>query len=189
MRKLLWLALCVGVLAGCGSRSEWQELVISDGGFAILMRGPPQYVSQQLDSPPGRMSAHLYSSDRPDAYFAVGYTDYPLAIAVTSAPDPIFEGARDTWVKRIKGNLVSTSPLKLAGKYPGVQFTAQGTYQDRPTLIEARLYLVDQRLYQIVAMTRQGEIAQGVVNRYLDSFRLIPVTYTERLLIKPPLEK
>ena len=189
MRKLLWLVLCLIALAGCGSQSEWQELAVSDGGFAILMRGPPHYVSQQLDSPAGKMSAHLYSSDRPDAYFAVGYTDYPLAIVVSSAPDPIFAGARDTWVKRIKGTLVSTSPLELAGKYPGIQFTAQGVYQDRETLVEGRLYLVDQRLYQIVAMTRKGEIAQGVVNRYLDSFRLIPVTYTERLLIKPPLEK
>lgn len=189
MRRLLWLALCLTALAGCGSPSEWQELAVSDGGFAILMRGPPQYVSQQLDSPAGRMSAHLYSSDRPDAYFAVGYTDYPLALAVSSAPDPIFNGARDTWVKRINGKLVSTRPLKLAGKYPGIQFTAQGTYQDRETIIEGRLYLVDQRPYQIVAMTRKREIAQGVVNRYLDSFRLIPVTYTERMLIKPPLEK
>jgi hypothetical protein len=67
-----------------------------------------------------------------------------------------------------------------------MHFTAEGTYQDRPATIEGRFYLVDQRMYQLVALTRKGEISQGVVNRYFDSFKLIPVTYTEHVKIKPP---
>lgn len=186
MNKLVWLALCLAVLAGCGQRSEWQELTVPDGGFSVLMRGAPLVTPQQTDTPAGRMSSHLYSSDRPDAYFAIGYTDFPLALAVGTAPDKIFAGSRDTWVKRIQGTLVSSSPLKLADKYPGMQFIAEGTYQDRPAIVEARLYLVDQRLYQLVALTRKGEMAQGVVNRYFESFKLIPVTYTEHIKVKPP---
>ena len=80
----------------------------------------------------------------------------------------------------------TTLPLKLEGKYPGVQFSTTGKYQDRDTLLEGRLYLVDQRLYQIVALSRPGEIAQAVVNRYFNSFKLIPVEYTEKVQIKPP---
>ena len=186
MKKLASLALCLTVLAGCTPASEWRELAVSDGGFAVLMRGPPLYTPQRLDTPAGKMSAHLYRSDRPDAYFAVGYTDYPIALAVGSDPAMALAGSRDTWVKRINGKLVSSSPLKLAGKHPGMQFTAEGRYQDRPAIVEGRLYLVDQRLYQVIALTRKGEIPQGVVNRYLESFRLIPVTYTEHIQIKPP---
>ena len=184
--KLLVFLLSLMLVAGCGSRSEWQELAVPDGGFAILMRGAPHYVPQQFNTPAGKLSAHLYSSDRPDAYFAVGYTDYPLALAVTSAPEKVFEGARDTWVKRIDGRLTSTTPLKLENKHPGMQFTATGKYQERDVLVEGRLFLVDQRLYQIIAMSRQGEVAQGVVNRYFESFRMIPVSYTEHVKIKPP---
>jgi hypothetical protein len=186
MRAYLFLAMCLAALVGCGSRSEWRELAVSDGGFAILMRGPPLHTPQQFDTPAGKMSAHLYSSDRPDAYYAVGYADYPLALTVGAAPDKIFAGARDTWVKRIDGRLNSRSPLKLAGKYPGVQFMAEGKYKDRETVVEGRLYLVDQRLYQVVAITQKGEVPQGVVNRYFESFRLIPVTFTEHIQIKPP---
>ena len=186
MNKLALLALCLAVLAGCGPRSEWQELAVPDGGFSVLMRGPPLVTPQHVDTPAGRMSAHLYSSDRPDAYFAVGYTDFPLALAVGSEPEKIFAGSRDTWVKRIQGRLVSSSPLKLAGKYPGMQFTVEGTYQERPAIVEGRLYLVDQRLYQVIALTRQGEMPQGIVNRYFESFKLIPVTYTDHVKVKPP---
>ena len=188
MRKLAMLALWLA-LAACGPRSEWQDLVVSDGGFAVLMRGPPLYTPQQLDTPAGKMSAHLYSSDRPDAYFAVGYTDYPLALAVSSAPEKILAASRDTWVRRIHGTLNSSSPVQLAGKHPGIQFIAEGTYQDKPAVIEGRFYLVDQRLYQVIALTRKGQIPQGVINRYFESFKLVPVTYTEHIKVKPPPTK
>ena len=188
MKKLASFALCL-VLAGCAPDPEWRELRVSDGGFSILMRGAPLYTPQQLDSPAGRMSAHLYASDRPDAYFAIGYIDYPLALAVNSAPEKIFAAPQETWVKRIEGKVTSTTPLTLAGKYPGLQFTVEGRHKDRDTVVEGRLYLVDQRLYQIVAMGNKGELSQGVVNRYFDSFKLIPVTYTEHIKVKPPPAK
>jgi hypothetical protein len=35
------------------------------------------------------MFAHLYSSDRPDSYFAVGYANYPLALVVGIAPEQL----------------------------------------------------------------------------------------------------
>lgn len=186
MRKLGLLVLCLAALAGCGPRSEWRELTVPEGGFAILMRGAPEYFPQQLDTPAGKMSAYLYSSDRPDAYFAVGYIDYPLALTVGAVPEKIFAGVRDTWVKRIDARPGPLTPLTLAGKYPGVQFTAEGKYKDRGAVVEGRLYLVDQRLYQIVAISEKGAIAQGVINRFLESFRLIPVVYTEKVQIKPP---
>lgn len=189
MRKGLVIALWIVLAAGCGKPSEWRELSDSDGGFAILMRGQPHYFPQQLDTPAGKLSAYLYSSDRPDAFFAVGYTDYPLALAVGAAPEKVFAAARETWLKRVNATGGTPVPLKLAGKYPGMQFTAVGTYQDRPAILEARMYLVDQRLYQIVALSRRGEVPQGVVNRYFESFRLIPVTYTEKIQIKPPKPK
>ena len=188
MRRLLLLA-CLVTFAACGSRSEWQELAVADGGFAVLMRGQPEYLRQQLATPAGKMSAHLYSSDRPDAYYAVGFSDYPLALVHAGSPDEIFAGVRETWIKRIQAKSSTTSPLKLAGKYPGLRFTAEGTFKDAGTFVEGRLYLVDQRLYQVIAMGRKSELSQGVVNRFLDSFKLIPITETERLQIKPPPAK
>lgn len=188
MKKLAAFALCLA-LAGCGPSAEWRELAVSDGGFSILMRGAPVYTPQQFDTPAGRISAHMYHSDRPDAYFAIGYVDYPLALVVSSGPETILAGPQQAWMKRIEGKVTSTQPLKLAGKHPGVQFTVEGRYKDRDALLEGRLYLVDQRLYQLIAISHKGELSQGVVNRYFDSFKLIPVTYTEHVKVKPPPAK
>jgi hypothetical protein len=175
----------VVTLAACGG-SQWRDLEVSEGAFAVLMRAEPHYVRQDIDTPAGKMTAHLYSSDRPDSYYAVGYADYPLSLVAGTPPEQLFAGIRDTWVRRIEGRLVaSDTSLKLAGKHPGLEFSAEGTSArgskvsdaaGKPieTFVQARLYLVDQRLYQVIAMGRKGEVPQGDVNRYLKSFRLVP---------------
>jgi hypothetical protein len=174
---------------------------VSDAGFAVLMRGEPHYVKQDLDTPAGRMTAHLYSSETPDSYFAVGYHDYPLALVVGAKPDDVFNGVRDTWLRRINGKLVmKDNSLKLAGRYPGIEFTAEGTRPrggkpaagaaeagpaEADTFMQARVFLVDQRLYQIIAMGRKSAVSQGVVNRFLNSFRLVTPSEVGTVEIKP----
>jgi hypothetical protein len=51
--------------------------------------------------------------------------------------------------------------------------------------LQARLYLVDQRLYQIVAIGRKDELSQGLINRYMNSFKLIPQSETGVIQIEP----
>lgn len=186
-RLPLLACLVILIAAGCGRGGDWQELAVSEGGFSVLMRGQPAYVRQPVDTPGGKTTAHLYSSDRPDAYYAVGYADYPLADVLSGArPEALFASVRDTWVRRIQGEQRLASPLTLAGQYPGLEFVAEGRVRDAPTILHARLYLVDQRLYQVIAMGRKGEVAQGVMNRFLDSFRLIPATSGGTINVAPP---
>jgi len=182
---LLFAAAGMTALAACNG-SEWQELPVREGDFNVLMRSQPHYARQQLDTPSGKIPAHLYSSARPESYFAVGYSDYPLAQIVGGSPEALFAHVRDTWVKRIEGNPVRMSPVKLAGQYPGVEFSAEGKVKGAETFLDARLYLVDQRLYQVIAMGRKGEVPQGVVNRYLNSFKLIEASEGGMIHLKPP---
>ena len=157
-------------LFACGT-PEWREMIIPDGDFTVLMRGEAHYARQELDTPSGKMQAHLYSSDRPDSYFAVGYSDYPLSFALSTRADEIFSGVRETWLKRINGRLVASGSENL-GKHPGIHFTARGSVKGQEALLEAKVYLVDQRLYQLIAISRSAETPQGVVNRFFKSFRL-----------------
>lgn len=166
----LLLPLLLSLLAACG-QSEWREMTIPDGDFTVLMRPEPHYARQELDTPSGKMQAHLYSSDRPDSYFAVGYSDYPLTFALSTRSEEIFSGVRDTWLKRINGKLL-LSDTQTLGKHPGMHFSARGTVKGQEAFLEARVFLVDQRLYQLIAISRVNGTPQGVVNRFFNSFRL-----------------
>lgn len=183
--------LCAGLLAAlvltaCSRDSEWQPLAIADGGFSVLMRGQAHYVRQQVETPAGTLYAHLYSSDRPDAYFAVGYSDFPLAHIMTTSREALFEGVRASWVRRLEGRLVATGPTRLQDGYDGLAFTIEGRMKDADAWLEGRLYLVDQRLYQVIALGRRGEIAQGTVNRFLNSFRIRPDLEGSTVTVEPP---
>jgi hypothetical protein len=180
------LLFIAAALTACSpASSEWQPLTVHEGGFTILMRGQPQYQRQALDTPAGKMEAHLYSSDRPDAYYAVGYSDYPLALVVGSAPEDLFVGVRDTWVRRLEGRLTAVDHRISKGAYRGYAFSAEGKAKGADALLDARLYLVDQRLYQIVSIGRRHEVPQGIVNRYLDSFELIEAAQVGSIRIEP----
>jgi hypothetical protein len=179
------LLLTCAWLAACG-KSEWQELQIPEGGFQVLMRSQPHYLKQELDTPAGKMTAYLYSSDRVNSYYAVGYSDYPLALVVGVDPEQIFSGVRDTWVRRIGGRLVKTdNKLELAGSYPGLQFEAEGSANGADAFVQARIFMVEQRLYQVIAMGKKNEVPQGEINRFLDSFRLVKIGETHSLGIRP----
>jgi len=185
MNRIALCVVCLALLSACG-RSEWQEMTISEGGFSVLMRGQARYVRQPVDTPGGKTSAHLYSSDRPDAFFAVGYSDYPLAFVLASKPEELLTGVRDTWIRRIDGKLLISSPVKLQGQYSGIEFTGEGTVKGEPAFLQARVFLVDQRLYQVIAMARKGQIAQGVLNRYLNSFKIVPTSEGGMIQLAPP---
>jgi hypothetical protein len=184
-RLLAWLLAAAAGLGAC-AQSEWRELPVNDGAFSVLMRGEPHYTRQQLNTAAGKMFAHLYSSDRPDSYFAVGYADYPLALVVGGSPEQLFSGVRDTWLRRIGGTLTATdNTVKLDGKYPGIEFQARGKVNEADAFLHARLYLVDQRLYQLIAMGRKDVVSQGVINRFLNSFRLIPQSEVGTIQVGP----
>ena len=182
----MFLMLFVLALSACAPPSEWRELKVDDAGFSVLMRGQPYYGRQQLDTPAGKMFVYLYSSDRPESFFAVGYADYPLVRVVGAPPEQIFAGIRDSWTRRIEGRLVARdNSIKLASKYPGTEFVVEGKLKDAGAFVHGRLYLVDQRLYQVIAMGRKGEVPQAVVNRFLNSFRLIQQTDVGTIQVEP----
>ena len=191
MKRLACL-ICLLVLAACsrGPDSDFKELPVAEGGFSVLMRPQPNVARQQLDTPGGRVTAHLYSSERPDSYFAVGYSDYPAGLVLGSSPESLFAGVRDTWVKRLNGKLLSSGPIRLKQKdhpieYQGLEFTAEGKVKDIDTHLHARVYLVDQRLYQVIAMARKAEFPQATVNTFLNSFKLIPTAEIGTIQVEP----
>lgn len=174
-------------VAAAPVHAQWQDLVVRDAGFSVLMRGEPEYDKRSIPTPAGPIVAHLYASSRRDSVVAIGYTDYPLGMVVGGTPEQVFAPARETWVKRVNGKIRSQdNRLKLDGKHPGMEFFATGRNDGVESFVQARFYLVEQRLYQIVFMGRDREVPQGVVNRFLNSFKLVPVQDVQTMKIAPP---
>ena len=168
----LMLAVVLSVAAGCGDPT-WREVAAPDGGFRIKMRGDPRVEERNLDTPAGKITGHLYSLDAKDSVFAVGFADYPRQILQGAPPSRMFANLRDSWLKRIDGRPEgNATDIKLDGKWVGMEFTARGKLEGRDAWMRGRLYLVDNRLYQLIVFGNKETIPVSDINQFMGSFKV-----------------
>jgi len=180
---LTWVAtvLFVGAITGSLPQlitnrpaSAWKEFSTAVGGFSILMPGTPQEQKQSLDSEIGPIDYYTFSSEDRASAYVVGYADYPADLIRQADPDAMLDGARDGAVSNVKGKLVNEREMSLRD-YPGKELEIEapiGGVSQNGTII-TRLYLVDQRLYQLITVTPQGRDSSEDVQKFLDSFKLL----------------
>lgn len=160
--------------AGCGGPS-WQDFTVQDGGFRVLMRGEVHYDKRELDTPVGKIVAHMYSIEFKDSVFGVGYSDYPPQMVRSMTPRRLFMAVRDTWVRRIEGRLEGDGiDIRLDKRHPGMEVVAWGKVKGRNAYLKGRFYLVGDRLYQIVIFGNRDSMPLADINHFLASFKLVP---------------
>jgi hypothetical protein len=173
-RAGLWplLAVVLLVAAGCSDPS-WREVASPDGGFRIRMRGDPRVEQRNVDTPAGKITGHWYSLDGEDSVFGVGFADYPHQILQRTPSRNMFSGVRDSWLKRIGGQLDgNATDIKLDGKWVGMEFSARGKLDGRDAWMRGRLYLVDNRLYQLIVFGNKETIPVSDINQFMGSFKV-----------------
>ena len=169
-----WLAaaLALALAAGCGDRS-WREVASPDGGFRIRMHGDPRVEQRNVDTPAGKITGNWYSLEGKDSVFGVGFADYPRQILQAVPPRNMFSGVRDSWLKRIEGRLDgNATDIQLDGKWAGMEFTARGRLEGRDAWMRGRLYLVDNRLYQLIVFGNKETIPVSDINQFMGSFKV-----------------
>ncbi len=148
-----------------------QPFVSLDGRFSIsLPKQVSSYEPQSANTPAGRVEGALYTWTMSNGKFAAGYVDRPEQLE--AAAKTYLDDFRNKLVERVKsqgGNLVNETELSLNG-HPGREFRV-----DTPAgLFLFRIYLVKQRMYQLVASIQnnnQTQLDEAV--KTLSSFKLL----------------
>jgi hypothetical protein len=152
------------------TQSIWKPFASEEGGFTLLMPGTPKKVEQTLNTPNGRMTLKGFMVQRRDeANYFVIYVDLPRkTIENDSDIEDLFDGIVEGFKRRTRGEVVSQENITL-NDYPGREFKTQlsGTITAR-----SRIYLVNQRLYQLVAITPREQDLPQSIQGFLDSFQL-----------------
>ena len=173
MRKRLSVILVVAAAAlslAFQSPSGWTRLDSAEGGFTVLMPGPvapKDKVFTKSDPRVGTYTAHTFSKTTDKGIFIVGWLDYAPGVNVDARGE--LTSSRDTFVKLLKGRLLSERPLTLEG-HPGLEYTAENDQ----AVVKVHTYVVGRRPYAVVAVTFKGFDDSQNVNAFLSSFRLKP---------------
>ncbi len=165
-------ALLLALALGCGKEeAAWVTMTADDGSFRAELPGEPKRVSNRFETPAGPAPVEMWVREDGERAFVVGYTEYPERIRSAVGEEELLASARDGAVERVRGRLLIDQPKDQAG-VPGrrIEIDAEGG-QAR---VRGDLFVSGRRLYQVFATVAPTEIESSEVQRFLDSFRLLP---------------
>ncbi|OPY04503.1 MAG: hypothetical protein A4E67_02350 [Syntrophaceae bacterium PtaB.Bin038] len=164
------LVALAAALTGCET-SPWKDFHSMEGGFSVSMPGTPVERRQAYQTQAGPVEAHFFTveADRGSLVYMVVYGDYPEALMATGDREMLLDAARDGAVGNIQGTLLSERAVSIGG-HPGREL--QVLSSDGRLALKMRIYLVNNRQYQVVAVTPKETRSTADRDRFLDSFRL-----------------
>ncbi len=187
IRSIALAALAL-LATACSPRFDWREFRGPPATFTVALPGRPQTVSREVLLPaagaPVPVEMSMLSVGVGASLFAVGTVRLPApAIATPDALQQTLVWFRDGLAR----NLGTSAPAEwsetapppgLAGRRlrAAQAFAVAGTAgpRGRPARLAARLYVVDDRLYQLTVIGAEGEVPSQARETFFDSFRLTP---------------
>jgi hypothetical protein len=161
--------VALGVVSAFASDpQDWKEFAPAEGRFKALMPGTPKPYKLDTESDFGKGVLHMNTVQAGKTMYGANYCDFPAE--VKKAPlKQVYDSSRDGAVANLDGKLASENDIKL-GDYSGreIQIDVAGGKQ----LFRARVFLVDQRLYQVVVFGSKEAVTSKDAEKFLDSFKL-----------------
>ena len=165
----LWAMACgLLLVSGCG-KAEFKEFASADGRFKVQMPGTPQEKTETVAG----ATMKIYTLREKDGAYVVGFLDLPIPSGESEAQlQARLDGSRDGAVRGVGGTLTSESNITLSGKYPGRE--VQADIPSKKGVLRARIYFVDQRLYQMIVTGTKPWATSADATKFLDSLVLMP---------------
>jgi hypothetical protein len=176
MRKIsifLLSLMLAGCLASCSAPPTIKEFKSEAGRFSVMTPAPLQEAVQPVETQGGKIDLHLFSAQQDDIAYFVAYCDYAPELARPDNAEKMLDGARDGAVGNSHGKLTSETNISLAG-HPGREVVITAASEDRPPVtIKGRLFMVQNRLYQITVVAPRSQAGDKAVDDFLQSFKLL----------------
>ena len=182
-----WLpafAVCLSLLVGCNSSGTGSGVAgiasgvptpftSAEGKFTIMAPGTMVESQQQVQTEAGAVTLYMFLHEKSDseAYIA-SYADYDSQLTELVDPNDVLDGSRDGAVGNMGGTLTSETRITANG-FPGRDLVISATVEGRTVSARMRIFLVKNRLYQIMGLEEGANGVSAAIVAYLDSFKLI----------------
>jgi hypothetical protein len=168
LRILVFAALATSLTLGAARAAEpWKEFRSAEGGFAVSFPGTPK-TNVGAPNQTGPISHSFYVDAGPSSY-VVMYIDYQPGTLSGKDPQGLFDSGRDNLVKGKKVKIRVDRKFTLAD-HPARKIVIEGA--DGSIQI-FNLYLVKDRVYEVISGGPKGFDKSADAKRFNDSFRFI----------------
>ena len=171
VHRLLVVAI---VLAASSSalraEDKFKPFTSKEGKFTVLMPGAPKEHKQVVKAAGMDIATTLYVSEiDPTRAVIVSYNDFPAQNFNAAIADKVLDAAANGVNAKAKGTVLSTKKIAL-GKHPGRE--VQIKLPEDKGLLKVDIYLVGNRLYQILAIGPESFVRSPQLDRYYKSFKV-----------------
>ena len=141
-----------------------KEYKLDDGKFKVLLPATPEAITQKMPAGP---PLKLYQV-RGAGLYLVATLDIPEA--ANESDDKLqsrLDAGRDQGVQNAKGKLLQETRIKLANKHPGREILVE--LPASKEVLRGRFYLVEGRMYQLVALGSAEFVQSDSASKFLGS--------------------
>jgi hypothetical protein len=184
VRVLAAVAACAAV--GCTPRFEWREIRVVEDGFTVALPDHPLAARRDVDLGDGlHASMHMTSTGVGATLFAVGVATLPPPVCAAAAGcQRMLVRVAAALARNVGGGLTAQSPVAITvppGRALRAGWSAQASGSvagaagaARIARLAVRLYVVDDRLYQVVAIGTPADLEAEALETFFTSFRILP---------------
>jgi len=158
-RIIFVLLLLVSVAGSQGEPSRWVTFAPEEAGFSVLFPGKPV---ETIDKKPS-FTLHSFKLTLGRATFIASYTDYEPG---KLDPQTALTANRDKFNKRLQATLVSSREITVDG-HTGLEFTSETPAAN----LKSQLFLIGNRMFQIVTFVFRDVDETRNVDRFFESFK------------------
>jgi hypothetical protein len=154
------------------STGAWETFISAEGKFSVEMPGTPREGSQEIDlGVLGTVPMVSFAVNRVVIEYTASYIDYPASAVSGRDVSEMLQGA---FAGVAGSNQIAGQELIDVQGNPGLQ----GEFAHPSGYAWYKAVLVENRLYQLIAIATNREASEADARRFLDSFRITDGTTT-----------
>lgn len=161
--------LCLFANVGRADDEELTKFTSKAGKFSVSLPGKPMEQTKKV--PAGGMDIDMFMfivAPSDDRVYLVTYSDYDKALVTDDNKDAILDGAAKGSITNLKGKTLKNEEITI-GKHPGRELLVELPNKSQ---YRAQIYLVNNRLYQVVALGPKSFVKSETTDDYFKSFKL-----------------
>lgn len=146
----------------------WSEFSSPEGGFQVLMPGPPVSQTLTFQMQNGTIVHRSHIAHKGGITCVIDYADIPKASTEPDGAKALFDQARDEFIKGTQGKMLSERSISLSG-HSGREIKV-GLYGGEAVL---RFYLAGDRFYQLaITVPDRAENSESEIEKFFSSFKI-----------------
>lgn len=162
------LACAIFMLAACSPTYNWREVHGDKLQFSVLMPAKAASFSRNIDLDGIAVEMTMTAAEVDGVTFAVGAAELPDAARAPQA----LAAMRTALLNNIGGKVQEAGiPGQAGSAGPHIDLVASGVARGRPARLMARLLASDKRIYQVLIMGGEKDIAADHAETFFTSFK------------------